>query len=363
MIKIASLAATMLLCCLTIVPAASTENPKIGAILPLTGDSTFWGTNPRRGTELAMKELPGGAPFQVLYEDDACDAAKAVTAFYKLIEISHVKIILGPACSSPSLAVAPLAEKYKVLLIAFGEADSLPTGPHVFRIWIPNGRQGRKIAKYIFSQAQIKKVGLLNVKNAYGEDLARVFTEEYTRLGGTVAAHEEFVGNSRDVRTQLLRIKSKEPQGLFFASYTPDGIAIVKGADTLRLRVPLFGCSTVNSADFVRGVGELGEGLVFFDVLDTTGVDLRNKWKTEFKEEWPGVQSGAPFFYDMTKMLAGAIKEVGDDPEAVASYLSSKKDFIGATGNFRFDGEHNLVADHVPFVLKDGEIKPLKELK
>jgi ABC-type branched-subunit amino acid transport system substrate-binding protein len=59
------------------------------------------------------------------FEDDKCDPKQAVAAFQKLVEQDGVRIIFGPSCSSCSLAVAPLAEKKKVLMVAFSEAASI----------------------------------------------------------------------------------------------------------------------------------------------------------------------------------------------------------------------------------------------
>ena len=74
-------------------PAAAQPAPiKIGAILPLTGSGASYGVWMKGGTEMAAEEINaaggiGGRKLEVIYEDHAADASKAVNAMRRLVEV------------------------------------------------------------------------------------------------------------------------------------------------------------------------------------------------------------------------------------------------------------------------------------
>ncbi len=122
------------------------ENVRIGVITPLTGSGAFWGENFRKGIELALGDLreKGDRTFEVIFEDEQCDPKTAVTAYQKLTATDHVKYFLGPVCSS-----ATLVERAKTPLITCAESADIPNaGGYLFRLWVPNDRQWRTLARY-----------------------------------------------------------------------------------------------------------------------------------------------------------------------------------------------------------------------
>ena len=96
---------------------------KIGAILPLTGDGAKYGKSAKNGIDLAIEDINKkggilGRQVKVIYEDSQADASKAVSAFRKIVNVEHIKFILGPLSSTEVLAVAPIANKEKVIILA-----------------------------------------------------------------------------------------------------------------------------------------------------------------------------------------------------------------------------------------------------
>ena len=71
------------------------------------------------------------------------------------------------------LAEAPLAEKYKVVLIS--PTCSNPaiknSGDYVFRIWPSDAYQGKVLAEYSFKDLQKSKVAILYINNDYGNGI------------------------------------------------------------------------------------------------------------------------------------------------------------------------------------------------
>ena len=66
------------------------ETIKIGAILPLTGETMVWGENSRNGMQLAVEEINSagginGKLIEIIYEDSQCNPSKAVSSIQKLV--------------------------------------------------------------------------------------------------------------------------------------------------------------------------------------------------------------------------------------------------------------------------------------
>jgi len=90
----------------------------VGVNLPLTGEVAEFGVAVKNGIQLAVKEYPsefGGIKF--IFEDNRYDSKTSVTAFNKLKDLNKVDLVFVWG-DTPSLAIAPVAEKRKTPLVA-----------------------------------------------------------------------------------------------------------------------------------------------------------------------------------------------------------------------------------------------------
>src|SRR5512141_470913 len=110
---------------------------KIGAILPLTGSGASYGVWMKGGAEVAAEDLNAaggiaGRKLEVIYEDHAADASKAVNAMRRLVEVEKVPFSLT-SYSSPTLAVQPIAVQNKVVLMnGGGQSDNLADKEYLY---------------------------------------------------------------------------------------------------------------------------------------------------------------------------------------------------------------------------------------
>ncbi|RKZ20523.1 hypothetical protein DRQ23_08955 [bacterium] len=140
---------------------------KIGAILVLTGPDAKAGQSAREGIELAVNEINSaggikGNLLEIVYEDDAGDPAKAVSAAKKLIDIDKVPAVIGPMWSSSVLAVAPIAEKKKVVILSpTASAPSITkAGDYIFRNTYSDVFEGTKAAEFAYKKLGLKQAAV-----------------------------------------------------------------------------------------------------------------------------------------------------------------------------------------------------------
>ena len=198
----------------------------IGAILPLTGDGAFYGESIQRALDLATEEINksggiNGRKINIIYEDSKASPMEGVNAFNKLVQIDKVQVVIGGAISSVTLAIAPIANKEKIVFMSpLSSAPEITNaGDFIFRN-VPSDLYGGKVAAYFAIKYQgWKSAAILYVSNDFGTSLANVFSNEVERLGGKIVDKESYVPASTDFRAQLVIINSEKPDVIFVASY------------------------------------------------------------------------------------------------------------------------------------------------
>jgi ABC-type branched-subunit amino acid transport system substrate-binding protein len=85
---------------------------------------------------------------KIQFEDNNSTAQGSVSAINKLITIHKLPVIFGPAASSNFLAVCPIAQKSRVVLIGAESAAAAISkcGSYVFRVFPFDALQGKGVA-------------------------------------------------------------------------------------------------------------------------------------------------------------------------------------------------------------------------
>ena len=229
---------------------------KLGYIGPMTGGAAQYGLPGYRLEQLAIDQINMqggilGKKVEFIVEDDACDAKKAVNAFYKLVEFDKVNAVIGGHCSSSTLALAPLAnEKKEVLLAVMTSTNDLSKfkDDYVFRMTPPSkywssgladvliGQGLREVALFYFlqdypkgaadsfKQAFESKGGKILLEESfdilllfyflqdYPKGAAESFKQAFESKGGTILLEESFDPEDKDFRTSLLKVQELQKQ-------------------------------------------------------------------------------------------------------------------------------------------------------
>jgi ABC-type branched-subunit amino acid transport system substrate-binding protein len=82
--------------------ASAWADTPVGVIVPYSGIFEKFGAKIRQGFEAG-----GTSGIHLIYEDEGCDAAKAVRAYKKLSMADRVRLLLGPMCGTSQRSVAP----------------------------------------------------------------------------------------------------------------------------------------------------------------------------------------------------------------------------------------------------------------
>jgi len=342
--------------------SSSTENNiKIGFIGPLTGENANIGQPIQRGVELALKDIneewkATGKSVEVVYEDGKCNGKDATTAIQKLIDQDKVNAIVGGVCSSETLAMAPVAEAAKLVIISPSSTNpSITTaGDYVFRVVGSDALQGKIMAEYVFDEGY-KKAAMIYQNSDYNVGLKNVFTETFTKRGGEIVAAEAYEADAKDFRTQLTKIKAAQPEATYIIPYSEGGL-ITKQIRELGMETPLFGPETFESKAILEDGGDAVEGLIFtkpkFDPSNPASAQVIEKYKQKYNSD-PEFQAYVTNAYDAVMLIVDAL-EKGKD---LKTYLYDIKDYPGAGGMLTIDSNGDAIKDFQLMIVKNGKFE------
>jgi len=112
-------------------------------------------------------------------------------------------------------------------------------------------------------KAGFKKPAIIHVPGTYGDGITDYFVQRLKDKAVSVVANEVFQLKDPSVTTQLGRIKAAGPDSLVMVGLAPDDANIVKQADQIQLKVPIYDPGGVTNRDsFLRDAGSLANGVV-----------------------------------------------------------------------------------------------------
>lgn len=335
-------------------PVALAGEVKIGAVLPLTGDAAAYGEPLQRSVQLAVDEINatggvGGKKLTVLFQDGKCAGPEATNAIQQLVNIDQVQFVIGGACSGETLAMAPIVNEKKVVLVSpSATSPDITTkgGDYVFRTAPSDAYQGRVAAEYAYTKLEKRKVAVISESTDYAQGVRRVFVTRFGELGGAVASNEVYnpgETNFQAIVTKSLRV---QPDLLYVIAQAPaSGINILKQFRNQGGTAQVMTPETLSGRDTVKENAEIMEGVVVTEPAADESVPATKAFFDVYRAKFgdppfPLYQAGS---YDITFLARDAYVGGATTGEAIQKWLVGLGDRSGALGTYRFDGNGDAV--------------------
>jgi branched-chain amino acid transport system substrate-binding protein len=344
---------------------------KIGAVLPLTGDSAAWGEQGKYGIELAVEEINAkgginGKKLEVVYEDSQAIPKNAVTSIQKLINVDKVPAVAGDIVSATTLAMAPIAEKSHTVLIGISSSAPAITnaGEYIYRVWPSDLLEGSVLAEFA-AKNKFRKVCILFIQTDYGTGLRDAFKKTLEQKGGKVLLTQGYKQDETDFKAALLKVKSKKPDAVYIVGYYKDSGLIMKQAREIGLKTQFFGATAVESPKLIEIAGDAAEGLIYpiitdFDPEHPTPVakEFIENFKKKFGVAPDWASSHA---HDAVVVIAEAMKKGGATGTGIKKTIDSQKRFEGVTGKIVFDKNGDVIDKPVTIkTVRNGKFETYK---
>lgn len=356
------------------------EQPlKIGGIVPLTGDGAAYGIPIQRAAEMAVSEINaaggvGGQPVSVLWEDGKCDGKEATIAAQKLVNVNRVPFVIGGVCSSEALSIVPIAEPAKVLVLSpsatspdLNKPTDKVTYDYFFRLSPSDAAAGKIAAEHASKKLGFTKAAIISEKKDYAQALHKVFKENFTAAGGTIVAEESYQTGATDFRTQILKIKSANPETIYVVPQTPaPGVLILKQLKENEVKAQLMTAEVIIGRDVVKENGALMEGLIgieqYFDENADRAKIFLAKYKQTYNED-PPFPAFMANMHAFLYMIKETVEANGLDAEKNRAWIAAVKDWPSTAGNVTFNEVGDPLASYVIHRVSEGKLTDLEVVK
>lgn len=344
---------------------------KIGINYELSGEVASYGQASVDGIKLAVEEINkaggiNGKLIELVQYDNKSDKAEATTLATKLMTRDKVVAVLGPATSGAFKATIPVANENKIPVIS-GSAtaddvtvDANGVKEYAFRICFNDSYQGIAMGQYSLNNlSKTKAVIIMDSSSDYAKGLAKNFNEAFKAGGGSIVAEEAYVAGDTDFNAIITKIKGLDFDVIFIPGYYQEAGLIIKQAREQGIDVPILGADGFDSPVLLELAGASNLNDIYFSNhyssldKDPSVQNFISAYKAEYNKE-PNAFNALG--YDLAKfVIAGIANAEGKvTGESVKNALAGTKDFVGVTGSFSIDENHNPVKAIVVIQLTDG---------
>ena len=363
-----------------VAPSPAQQPIRIGASLSQTGTYAPFGATQLRGYQLCIKhtnEKGGvlGRKLELVVEDDQSQPATAARIYEKLITQDKVEAILGPYGSPVLEAVADVAEKHRMPMMAATGATS-----SIFK-------KGRKFVFMVLSPAETYFDGLIDMAAKRGLKTLAVVYEDTLFPGasarGTVdlakkkglhiVLAEVYPKGTTDFAPILTKVRAANPDVLAVPTYFDDAVTVSRKLKELNVNPRMFGASAgVDLPKFYEVLGRTAEFVYGSSQWEPELVTLRagglipvarqypgaREFVESYKREFPGVdlsyQSASG--YGGCQILVEALKRAGSLAGEKLREAILKMDLHTVFGAFKVDQDGLQIAHKtLMFQWQDGK--------
>lgn len=332
--------------------ASAASGPiKIGVQAPITGEYAAEGQGIQNGVKLLVDEQNKaggllGRKIQVTVCDDEGKAAQAAICARKLVNDGVIAVI-GTYTSGAALAAAPIYSAANVIQTSDGTSDELTQKgwKTFFRNAPPNSDEAEFTAKYLVNVKQYKRIAILSDHSSYATGLAKATTKSIEALHGNIVANDFINAGTQDYSAVLTKVKSKNPDILYFSGYYTDGGLIRAQMKQLGMNAVFVGGDANQNAAFAKIAGNAAQGAVIINVPAPENLPYpeAKKFLADYTKTFG---SAPPSIYTFTN--ADGLRAVFAAIEATKSAETSKlipwlhdmkEPFAGVTGPFKWDAK------------------------
>jgi branched-chain amino acid transport system substrate-binding protein len=299
--------------------------PKVGFILPLSGEWAFLGNGIRGGALLAQEDLrKKGEQIDLVFEDNQGNLATSVTIAKRLINSTKVDGLIS-IISGVGKLLNPLASDAKILNIGICSETEVADGKYSFINYL-TAEQG--VSKFLKQLAPRNALGVFSLNES---GFQKILDELKKQAGNSVniSFEDYFEKGTSDFRAMLTKRKFKPVDAWLVLGLSPEIETLVKQARSLGIDTQVVS---------IEGFGLARDKSVFEGSWFVDSAVPKEEFRERFTQEYGNeVTPGAGHSYDSVMMLASAFEMSRGssgiiDRGKVAENFRKIKDFPGIIG-------------------------------
>src|SRR5271155_2066924 len=257
---------------------AADKSVTVGIHVPLTGSDTEQATLMKEGAMIAADDANAeggvaGYKINVMVLDNGTatagqyDPAQAATNARKMVADPNVVAAVGPQNSGSGKAMAPILSQGNLAIITPSSTNPDITDPKFAGQYRPAGKaiyfrtvttdafQGPNQANYFADTLKVKSVYVLDDSGAYGVGIADAFQHQAEKRGIKILGRDQLNPKEADYTTILTKIKSLNPDALYYGGVGQAGVKVVKQSYDVLPKLIKSGGDGMYSAEVLKGAG------------------------------------------------------------------------------------------------------------
>lgn len=328
----------------SLAPGLSFAQPqpiKIGSVLSLTGPGAGLGQPERNGILLAEKTINAkggvrGRPLKILIEDDGSKPDLAKSKAENLIFGEKAVAMIGPSLTASTGAIAAITNAEKMAQVTFtglGPQIEL-TYKTLYHVLPPQSLNARAMLEYATRGLKAKRIGVLH-DTGYGQAVMGSLQQNSKPYGIEYVAIERFEVGATDVSAQAAKVRAAQPEVVFVIATSP---VPFRNARQMKITQPIVSAIGSASYDYVRGMGEFADDIVFPEFM--VGEDplprqaeFVNLYRKEYNAPPKNFESAG---WDAVHIVARALEKAGPDASREAIAMAMREPFEGALAKYNF---------------------------
>jgi len=345
-IVIVAIAASVGAYLLFVSPSKEKTEILVGAAVSLTGGYSEHGKQVAEGYRLWEEDVNSrggllGKPARFIIYDDKSDPTTTKSLYERLITIDQVDLLLGPYPSSCAMSSAPVAEKYKMVVI-YPAANSVTVYNYTATGWDfqfcahPVGLTDRQFLPFFYAVTNLlsnetmpKTIAIVNTADVFPRTLAaglvKLIETQFRDYGFKIVFKEEIPSGATDVTAVISKAKDSGGEIFFALGYLSGETLLLRTCYDLGYRPKMFvGATAGATKQFYSTAGAVAEGVtafVFFHPSYPTKMaqDFVQKFRQKYGRDPEHYDSLA---YAACQILEAAVRAVGRiDHTAIRDWL------------------------------------------
>lgn len=365
---------------LALLGCADSGPPRLGVLLPLTGETAVYGEPVQRGVELAEEDLEkafeaGLYPYELQIEvldtrSDPERAARLLAEFYD----RGGTAALGGVSDAEAMAMAPVAEEAgRVLLSPTASSSAVPASRYVYRLFPTARREANKMANFATLELGLRRVGILTVDTAEAaagdaaREAAEAFREELERNGGKVVSRGTIPAAEKVSEPAVAKAASDvlagDPQAVYVAAFTARARAVVKALDRRGYRGVVLTTSALSAPGLLESTASAADGALLTQTMfepESAEPEVA-LFVNAYRQRWnrdPDLY--AAHGYDALKVLARALEAEHGRSRQLWQGVRGLDGVRGVTGFLQFNEKGEAGKFPRVYVVDGGRLDPVE---
>ncbi len=332
------------------------EMIRVGAVLPLIGYGAENGENALKGYQLAVEEInqKGGLldkTLELVVADHAGDNTAEALSAYRSLKVHDINLMLGPNYSPLGQAMAPIACEENTLLIsaAIGIRGFVEECDLIFNLR-PVDYQNSVLLGETVVKSGGKRIAILGSEQSWEREQAEGVKQGVEQSKGNIVAYIIAQNEPTDFRTEATKIIHAEADSVIFTNHGYMHLAAKRLRElgsTAKFYVVILDETKKDGAQ-----GAFENTVIITSLTPTQEFIEKFESKYNKKPDFPADSS-----YDALMLLAQAISNTNStDPQVLATYLTSLKQYKGASGNLTLTENRGVTKDATFQIVKNNTI-------